>query len=243
MIWDDHDIFDGWGSYPPHLQNCPVFQGVFFIARKFFCLFQQHSTPERIYHDNGVSDYSSQLHSSIYAACIIVCLPPRPERFPSTCAVTVLVIWTRMYTKWYESPLWRPPLQVFGEYGWSWMSCLGSTTAIVMLDSRTERTREQIIRPATWAMVRERLSMLPSTVRHVIMLTTVPVIYPKIPIVEAALTYMSGGWVGNWLTSGMAAYRSQTPVAYRRRHSSPAACECSMVDHYLWLQFQQCCVW
>ena len=27
QIWDDHDIFDGWGSYPDHLQTCPVFQG------------------------------------------------------------------------------------------------------------------------------------------------------------------------------------------------------------------------
>lgn len=27
MIWDDHDIFDGWGSYPAVLQQCPVFQG------------------------------------------------------------------------------------------------------------------------------------------------------------------------------------------------------------------------
>jgi hypothetical protein len=24
--WDDHDIFDGWGSYPAVLQNCAVFQ-------------------------------------------------------------------------------------------------------------------------------------------------------------------------------------------------------------------------
>ena len=27
-IYDDHDIFDGWGSYPPRLQDSPVFQGV-----------------------------------------------------------------------------------------------------------------------------------------------------------------------------------------------------------------------
>ena len=55
MTWDDHDIFDGWGSYAMELQFCPVFQGVFFFARKFFCLFQQHTTPERIYDHNQVS--------------------------------------------------------------------------------------------------------------------------------------------------------------------------------------------
>ena len=27
-IWDDHDIFDGWGSYPEPLQMCHVFQGM-----------------------------------------------------------------------------------------------------------------------------------------------------------------------------------------------------------------------
>lgn len=24
--WDDHDIFDGWGSYPDYLQKSAVFQ-------------------------------------------------------------------------------------------------------------------------------------------------------------------------------------------------------------------------
>ena len=26
MSWDDHDIFDGWGSYPTPLQESEVFQ-------------------------------------------------------------------------------------------------------------------------------------------------------------------------------------------------------------------------
>jgi hypothetical protein len=26
MSWDDHDIFDGWGSYPEELQESAVFQ-------------------------------------------------------------------------------------------------------------------------------------------------------------------------------------------------------------------------
>lgn len=40
MIWDDHDIFDGWGSHSPELQRCPVFQGLYAVAREFFALFQ-----------------------------------------------------------------------------------------------------------------------------------------------------------------------------------------------------------
>lgn len=43
MMWDDHDIFDGWGSYPEDMQQCNVFQGIFNIARKYFELFQIRS--------------------------------------------------------------------------------------------------------------------------------------------------------------------------------------------------------
>ena len=33
MMWDDHDIFDGWGSYDPGLQASDVYQGLFASAR------------------------------------------------------------------------------------------------------------------------------------------------------------------------------------------------------------------
>lgn len=42
--WDDHDIFDGWGSYPPHLQNCSAFGQVFRLAKKMYAAFQMHTT-------------------------------------------------------------------------------------------------------------------------------------------------------------------------------------------------------
>jgi len=42
MMWDDHDIFDGWGSYPPVRQASPVFQGIFASARRWFRVFQLH---------------------------------------------------------------------------------------------------------------------------------------------------------------------------------------------------------
>ena len=40
MMWDDHDIFDGWGSYPPDRQNCDVYQKIFAEAERTFKLFQ-----------------------------------------------------------------------------------------------------------------------------------------------------------------------------------------------------------
>lgn len=36
MMWDDHDIFDGWGSYPQERQECPVFQEIFQQASRLF---------------------------------------------------------------------------------------------------------------------------------------------------------------------------------------------------------------
>lgn len=46
MMWDDHDIWDGYGSYDPELQCCEVFQGLFAVAKRFFLLFQHHTTEE-----------------------------------------------------------------------------------------------------------------------------------------------------------------------------------------------------
>lgn len=40
MMWDDHDIFDGYGSYRSSWQETSVFQGIYNIAQKYFCLFQ-----------------------------------------------------------------------------------------------------------------------------------------------------------------------------------------------------------
>lgn len=40
MMWDDHDIFDGWGSYPMDIQQCPVYQAIFNGAKAYFELLQ-----------------------------------------------------------------------------------------------------------------------------------------------------------------------------------------------------------
>ncbi len=47
MMWDDHDIFDGWGSYPDDIQNCDVYKTIFKAARKYFELFQIRSLENR----------------------------------------------------------------------------------------------------------------------------------------------------------------------------------------------------
>ena len=42
-IWDDHDIIDGFGSYPHHFHRCAVFTGLGSVAFKYYMLFQHQS--------------------------------------------------------------------------------------------------------------------------------------------------------------------------------------------------------
>ncbi|KXX78075.1 hypothetical protein MMYC01_205530 [Madurella mycetomatis] len=43
---DDHDIFDGFGSYPDYMQSSAVFKGIGRIAIEMYLLFQHHTTVE-----------------------------------------------------------------------------------------------------------------------------------------------------------------------------------------------------
>lgn len=56
---------------------------------------------------------------------------------------------------------------------------LGHNVALVAPDVRAERTRKQVVSPESWQMVFSRMEALPSTVRHIVLLTTIPVVYPK----------------------------------------------------------------
>ena len=44
MMWDDHDIIDGWGSHPAELLDSPVGRGLFEVARRMFMAFQMGTT-------------------------------------------------------------------------------------------------------------------------------------------------------------------------------------------------------
>ncbi|KAL0040536.1 hypothetical protein WJX77_010023 [Trebouxia sp. C0004] len=143
MTWDDHDIFDGWGSYPDGLQNCPVFQGCYQAAKRFYLLFQQHTTEARV----------SQLSD------------------------------------------------MFGHRGFSMVKQCGPQLALVIPDARAERTKPQVIDPQSWDMIFDRMRALPPSTRHVVMVTTVPVVYPQIPGSEKILETVSGADRGNKLAN------------------------------------------
>jgi len=42
-MFDDHDLIDGYGSYPHHDMNSPIFRGVGAVAFKYYMLFQHQS--------------------------------------------------------------------------------------------------------------------------------------------------------------------------------------------------------
>ncbi len=90
--WDDHDIFDGAGSYDSDLQESRVFQGIFGVARFFYLLFQQHTTLHELQEDNDdplVSDVYMTIRQSdhptfnrFYKAgdCCFIVFDTRSER-------------------------------------------------------------------------------------------------------------------------------------------------------------------
>ncbi|KAL9113406.1 MAG: hypothetical protein Q9227_002447 [Pyrenula ochraceoflavens] len=47
-IWDDHDIIDGFGSYPDNFMRTPVFTGLGEVAFKYYMLFQHQSVAEEV---------------------------------------------------------------------------------------------------------------------------------------------------------------------------------------------------
>ncbi len=40
MMWDDHDIIDGWGSHPAEMLDSPIGKAMFAAAREMFLIFQ-----------------------------------------------------------------------------------------------------------------------------------------------------------------------------------------------------------
>lgn len=83
MTWDDHDIFDGWGSYDTALQGCDVYKGIFECARQHFRTFQLQvgdgEDPPGAFPDQGGMSFGHQL-----GKLALLFLDTRSERSRST---------------------------------------------------------------------------------------------------------------------------------------------------------------
>eukprot|EP01124_Arcella_intermedia_P021666 TRINITY_DN3078_c1_g1_i1.p1 TRINITY_DN3078_c1_g1~~TRINITY_DN3078_c1_g1_i1.p1 ORF type:complete len:712 (+),score=172.05 TRINITY_DN3078_c1_g1_i1:1-2136(+) len=84
MMWDDHDIFDGWGSYEPEVMNSPVYKILGKAADRYFSAFQLGATPVELEHKGlpcslkGNHKGKTQVYRIDRTA--IVCLDLRSER-------------------------------------------------------------------------------------------------------------------------------------------------------------------
>ncbi|KAK4462058.1 hypothetical protein QBC42DRAFT_297141 [Cladorrhinum samala] len=141
-MYDDHDIIDGFGSYPHHFMNSPVFSGLGNVAFKYYMLFQHQSVPAET-----------------------------EKTEPS---------WT----------LGCRPGPYITENSRSLFMFLGGKVALLAVDARTERTREEVIRDDTWKKIMDRCygEIDKGKVEHLLVLLGVPIAYPRLVWLENILT-------------------------------------------------------
>jgi hypothetical protein len=137
-MYDDHDIIDGFGSYPHHFMNSPVFSGLGNVGFKYYMLFQ---------------------HQSVMAET--------EKTEPSW------VLGTR-------------PGPYINELSRSLFMFLGGKVALLAVDSRTERTREEVIREDTWKKIMDRCygEIDKGKVEHLLVVLGVPIAYPRLVWLE-----------------------------------------------------------
>ncbi|KAI0187891.1 hypothetical protein EV127DRAFT_140056 [Xylaria flabelliformis] len=141
-MYDDHDIIDGFGSYPHHFMKSPVFSGLGNVAFKYYLLFQHQSVPD----EDETTEPSW-------------CLGVKPGPY-----------------------IHQPSRSLFMP--------LGARVALLAVDARTERTREEIIHPDTWRKLMDRCydEIMKGTVQHLLVLLGVPIAYPRLVWLENILT-------------------------------------------------------
>lgn len=83
MMWDDHDIFDGWGSLPERLLDSPVGRGLFEIARRMFMLFQLGATDEMPPVGGDASERQSLIQVVRFPRFSVIAPDLRSERRPT----------------------------------------------------------------------------------------------------------------------------------------------------------------
>lgn len=79
MMWDDHDIFDGWGSYPEELTKCAVYQTIYKAAKKHFELLQVRGLANRslINISKPIAHYAMSMSFNKYT---VIALDHRSQR-------------------------------------------------------------------------------------------------------------------------------------------------------------------
>ncbi|KAI3319684.1 hypothetical protein HD806DRAFT_539029 [Xylariaceae sp. AK1471] len=141
-MYDDHDIIDGFGSYPDHFMKTPVFSGLGNVAFKYYLLFQHQSLP------NETEESESSW-----------CLGVKPGPY-------------------------------IHELSRSLFMSLGARVALLAVDARAERTREEVVREDTWKKLIDRCydEIIKGKTQHLLVLLGVPIAYPRLVWLENILT-------------------------------------------------------
>lgn len=169
MMWDDHDIFDGWGSYSCEMQHSPLFQTLFQHARRAFWVFQMQHAIEDL----------PELQDTT------------PPGFSKQDPLLAPIAWTSVLGK---DPLALPLLD--GQPGFSSAFQLGPL-ALVVADLRTERSRNQVLGADSWSRIKQWLGALQGRggaarpaglpIEHLLFMSSVPVVHPKLSLAELLL--------------------------------------------------------
>ncbi|KAM7193585.1 hypothetical protein V8F20_008358 [Naviculisporaceae sp. PSN 640] len=141
-MYDDHDIFDGFGSYNHGFMTSPVFSGLGNVAFKYYMLFQHQSVPDET-----------------------------EKSEPS---------WT----------LGTKPGPYIHELSRSLFMELGSRVALLAVDARTERRRDEVVSKETWEKIMDRCyeEIEKGKIEHLLVLLGVPIAYPRLVWLENILT-------------------------------------------------------
>lgn len=167
MMWDDHDIFDGWGSYTCEMQQSDLFQTLFRCARKAFWIFQLQQLPQSLPDLQLIARPNVSLKDPMFQP----------------------VDWA---AETHADPLALPLLD--NQPGFTFGFHVGPVS-ILAADLRTERSRTQVMGPTTWSAVQTWLDNLPqgaianpgTKCQHLLFLSSVPVAHPKLSATEGFL--------------------------------------------------------
>ncbi|KZV99091.1 hypothetical protein EXIGLDRAFT_712467 [Exidia glandulosa HHB12029] len=143
---DDHDLIDGFGSYPEELQTASIFKHIGSRGYFFFLLFQCFIVAD-------IDGINPAPGSHLFKSTVIGGMGPYVP-FPSH----------------------------------SVLSQLGPNLAMLLLDCRAERRREQVCSSEEYDRVFRAVLALPETVDHLVVQLGIPIAYPRMNFLESALS-------------------------------------------------------
>ncbi|KAG0241920.1 hypothetical protein BGW41_005085 [Actinomortierella wolfii] len=170
-MWDDHDTIDGYGSYRHSTQMSPVMRTIGAVSKRFYLLFQHHTTPS---------------------------LAPHHGFFSSGVGENIL-------------------------------TSLGPSTSALVMDCRSERTKNMVCSTATYDLAFAKLyNEIPMGTRHLLVVLGVPIAYPRLVFMENLM-----GSIGSALGAVTGAKK-----VVNRLNGEPELLD-DMIDHWTASQHKQ----